>query len=352
MRNIILLIAISFVACAAGAPVDVNVISVEKIWDAAPHNAFTDLIRWQGDFYCVFREGKTHGSMDGKIRVLKSADAESWKSVALLSLEDADLRDPHICVTPDNTLMIVGGLARFNEQKRRGPAATFVSFSKNASGWTPAKQITEQGFWLWDVAWHNGVAYGFTQPTRSARNLQYIQLVKSTDGINFKPVGEKLMATGSASISEVAIEFDANDTAYALVRRRCRTTENCGGALLGIAQPPYTNWQYHDLGEHTDTMGGPALIQIGDHWLAAGRKIKEIPGKGEGSGSNCTALYYLDMKTKTAEELLQLRSAGDTSYPAFIWHNKTLYMSYYSTHQNKTSIYLVKLKIKEKLKPL
>jgi hypothetical protein len=34
-----------------------KLLSVKKIWDAAPHNAFTDLIRHSGQFFCVFREG-------------------------------------------------------------------------------------------------------------------------------------------------------------------------------------------------------------------------------------------------------------------------------------------------------
>lgn len=35
------------------------------IWDAAPHNAFTDLIRWKNRWYCASREGTAHSSFDG-----------------------------------------------------------------------------------------------------------------------------------------------------------------------------------------------------------------------------------------------------------------------------------------------
>ena len=35
-----------------------EVITVRKIWDKAPHNAFTDLVRFQDRWFCVFREGK------------------------------------------------------------------------------------------------------------------------------------------------------------------------------------------------------------------------------------------------------------------------------------------------------
>ena len=35
---------------------------VARIWDQAPHNAFTDLIRHDGQWYCAFREGEGHVS--------------------------------------------------------------------------------------------------------------------------------------------------------------------------------------------------------------------------------------------------------------------------------------------------
>ena len=67
-------------SCGFGAvPLSVEVIEVKKIWDKAPHNAFTDLIRWNDRFCCVFREGRGHACTDGKTRVLKSNNAETWK---------------------------------------------------------------------------------------------------------------------------------------------------------------------------------------------------------------------------------------------------------------------------------
>jgi hypothetical protein len=45
-------------------------------------------------------------------------------------------------------------------------------------------------------------------------------------------------------------------------------------------------------------------------------------------------------------KLAKLPSGGDTSYPGLLWHNDMLYVSYYSGHEGKTSIYLAKVKIK------
>jgi hypothetical protein len=60
-----------------------------------------------------------------------------------------------------------------------------------------------------------------------------------------------------------------------------------------------------------------------------------------------TALCYLDMTEHKMTKLLKLPSGGDTSYPGLVWHNDLLYLSYYSTHEGKTSIYLAKIKVAE-----
>src|SRR2546429_6325023 len=89
-----------------------ELIEVKKIWDQAPHNAFTGLLKWKDAWYCVFREGSGHiPGTDGKIRLLRSTDGEKWESAALIAEKTVDLREPKICVTPDERLMIVmGGL--------------------------------------------------------------------------------------------------------------------------------------------------------------------------------------------------------------------------------------------------
>jgi hypothetical protein len=71
-----------------------------KIWDAAPHNAFTDLARQGDTWFCVFREGSGHipGS-NGVIRVLRSADGQHWESAALVAEQGVDLRDPKLSLT-------------------------------------------------------------------------------------------------------------------------------------------------------------------------------------------------------------------------------------------------------------
>jgi len=54
----------------------------------------------------------------------------------------------------------------------------------------------------------------------------------------------------------------------------------------------------------------------------------------------------LDRQGK-ATLLLTFPSGGDNSYPGFVVKGKELWVSYYSGHEGRTSIYLAKLKYKD-----
>lgn len=48
-----------------------ELLSVRRIWDHAPHNAFTDLL-WSHDaWWCTCREAGEHGHVPAAIRILQ-----------------------------------------------------------------------------------------------------------------------------------------------------------------------------------------------------------------------------------------------------------------------------------------
>jgi len=321
-------------SCAFGyVPVSVQIVDVNKIWDGAPHNAFTDLVRWNEKFYCAFREGRGHVSADGRIRILRSQDAGLWDSAALISLAGYDLRDAHLSVTPDNRLMLIGGAAPRKQDNQRAPTGAFVCFSKDGRRWTEPHIAVEPGRWLWCVTWYEGNAYGVSYA--AGENMPYLDLLVSSDGINYEPHVARLFGEGYPT--EVTLRFDGDATCYALVRRDRRANE-ASSAILGVSKPDYKKWQWHDLGTNFNGFGGPNFIRIpGGHWIGAGRMHQ---------GGAHTALTYINVKNGAMTKLLKLPSGGDTSYPGLVWHNNMLYVSYYSSHEGKTSIYLAKVKIK------
>src|SRR5688572_861904 len=113
MRTVFLSLLCVVLAGAAEKP---QLLSVQKIWDTAPHNAFTDLIRFQDQWLCAFREGQGHVSDDGAIRVISSKDTTNWHSWSQVKMTGVDLRDPKICTTPGGELMLTTAGARRDQK--------------------------------------------------------------------------------------------------------------------------------------------------------------------------------------------------------------------------------------------
>src|ERR1035437_9991846 len=147
---------------AEASPADgPQLVSAKKIWDAAPHNAFTDLTRFGDKWFCTFREANGHVRGNGSIRVITSADGEHWESAALLSEDGIDLRDPKFSITPDGRLMLVLGGSVYGGKvlQERQPR---VTFSKDGHTWTAPQRVLAKGDWLWRITWHKGRAYGIS----------------------------------------------------------------------------------------------------------------------------------------------------------------------------------------------
>ncbi len=302
-----------------GEPADkgLELISVRKIWDRANHNAFTDLTRYQGKWFCVFREGNGHVSPKGKIRVLRSSHGTNWESVALLAYPKGDLRDPKITVTPEGELMLTS-VCRFPKDAPQRHQ-TLAWGSSNGEQWGEATPIGEPDFWLWRVTWHRGKAYTFGYHTVDPR---LIRLYRSKDGKAFETWVAR--AFTEQYPSEAALLF-REDQGLCLLRRD-------GTAQLGEAKPPYRDWHWSDLGLR---IGGPDLLELPDGRIIAGARLYR--------GGVKTALLWLNPDTKRLEKALELPSGGDTSYPGLMWHDGRIWMSYYSSHEGKTSIYLARI---------
>jgi len=304
-----------------------ELLSVRKIWDQGAHNAFTDLIRFQDKWFCSFREGDGHVGGDGKLRILESTDGETWKSAALLAETGIDLRDPKLSIMPDGRLMVVAGGSVYGGTKKLLGAQPRVAFSKDGREWSPTQRILQEGEWLWRVTWHEDNAYGVSYglPTGQLKPERTIKLYSSTNGLNWK-LAVSLDVTGQPN--ETTVRFLRNGEAMMLVRREA---DDWGG-WIGTSKPPYSDWKFSAT---KIRLGGPDFIELSDGALVAG-------SRDYSQGKVKFSLFR--MTRDSLKPVLTLPSGGDCSYPALVWHAGLLWVSYYSSHEGKTSIYLAKVK--------
>jgi len=315
-----------------------RLISVQKIWDQAPHNAFTGLTRFQDQWFCVFREGENHASLDGNLRLISSFDGKTWESAGLFSSPHphlTDMRDGKVGIAPDGQLMLIGAAAVHGECKER---QSYSWLSRDGFSWCDPTAVGEKDVWMWDFAHNENKVYsvGYGMPG-TAQAHSGVRLYNSNDGIHFEVTAtirqEETADSNAMRASETALLFHQNQ-GIALSRREFWNGMGRAKALLGTASAPYHDWTWNELDFH---IGGPALLALPDGRIIAGGR-KPVP-------QSHTALWEVDIASGKLHELITLPSANDSSYPGLTWHENVLWVSYYSSHEGKSDIYLAKLEI-------
>lgn len=333
MRRLLSAIAVVFSAANlhAQAP-QAELVSVTKIWDQAPHCAYTDITRFQNLFYCCFREAPAADRGEGVIRILLSSTGKTWVDQGTLSEAGTDLRDPKIIVTPDGKRLYLLCSGQSGTQGRQSRYSTTM----DGKVWTPLQKLLAKGDTLWRVSINPtdqrfyGISYnihpnsGGPAPEKEWSLKGYA----SADGSVWQ-LSSILNVPGQPA--ETTLRFLKNGSALALVARQ-------GGdrrGVIGTAVAPYRDWTWASAGV---PLGGPNFIELPDGKLIAGSR-----GFGATPGAH---MVLFAMTASSLTPILELPSGGDCSYPGLYWHDDLLHVSYYSSHEGKAAIYYAQVRLK------
>lgn len=309
-----------------------ELLSVEKIWEQAGHNAFTDLTRFQNLFYCCFRESSS-ATGEGVIRILLSSTGKVWIDQGTIAEAGTDLRDPKLIVTPDNKRLYLLCAGHSAAQGRQSRYAT----TQDGKVWTPLQKLLAKGDTLWRATINptdkRFYAASFNIHPNSggpAPEPEWsLKTYASTDGSVWQ-LSSIMQVPGQPA--ETTLRFLKDGSALALVARQ-------GGdrrGAIGLAKAPYREWTWASAGV---PLGGPNFIELPDGKLIAGSR-----GFGATPGAHMV-LYTLTSNSLTP--LLELPSGGDCSYPGLYWHDDVLHVTYYSSHEgNKAAIYHAQVRLK------
>lgn len=297
---------------------------VRKVWDRGGHNAFTDICWFKNHFWLVFREASHHISDDGIVVVLKSKDGIHWELSTELKLSGSDLRDPKLVVMPDQRLlMTVAGVKRAMDG---APLQSYLYFSDDGVNWAEPKPVGLLNHWLWRTRFIGGLGYGVSYNS----SLEVTTLYKLNDQYDFDKLCDPLF-----SLQEQGLGYPNEHDLFPLADNKMgcllRRDADTATAQLGVANAPFVDWAWQDLGVK---IGGPVVLPLNNGSLLTVVRLYE-PAR--------TSVCELDEKTSSLKELLPLPSGGDTSYAGLVEHNGRIWCSYYSSHEGKAAIYVAEL---------
>jgi len=301
-------------------------INITKIWDKVPHKAFTDLIKFNGTYYCSYSEecsssGDTPDTM-GSIRIIRSKTGKKWESVDLIQKNGMKLCNPRLSITPDRQIMII----------MDGSVSSLVSFSdKKGNVFSEPESVNIDTTIvigkkrLWKVTWFRGTGYALFYKSDSKNDK--LNLLKTIDGKNFEKI-TKIEVDGI--LNESTLRFDQKGTMYALISRE----DGDKKGTLGMSRWPYKEWRYRKINDSPDifnfTIVNKSIVMV-----APGLSKPEL----------YTGIMAVH-KNGYIKEIVKLPLGKDPCYPGILTESGSLLVSCYSAHEGKPAIYLVKIPIK------
>lgn len=197
------------------------------------HNAFTALASWKDRFFLAFRRGMSHGSFDGDIVIMQSADGQRWSEGPPLDIFGDD-RDPQL-LSVDQRLFLYCQCRK--EQRRK----SFVTFTEDGKTWSSPQPVYEPGFVVWKPV-SCGKAF-FAAAHRPGPIVdRQCHLIKSTNGLCWHKVSVIRAGRGE---SESAVHYGSGDPMTVFVRNQT----HLAGSILE-SRPPYTVWNERSSSVH------------------------------------------------------------------------------------------------------
>ena len=289
-----------------------------------------------GRLYFAFRTGPSHFASDAvQMFVLSSIDGgQSWEEELILDL-DTDLREPRFLSHDDRLILHYAVLGTSPVDFE--PEGT-MRVIKDASGWTEAEWVFEDGFIPWRTRLMDGVPImiGYTggddiydQSGDALPQLQ-VRWLQSDDGLNW--TGDTVW-TGGGSETDFTLTDDA---LVAVIRNEAGDEEGFGSKICRASLDTPTEWTcIHDCRK----FDSPLMFSHAGHaWLIARRNVTEdgcfdlgldpethshserflnYTGRYWQAPKRCT-LWHVEPEELSVSAVLDLPSAGDTCFPSIL----------------------------------
>lgn len=299
---------------------------VRKVFGDGKHNAFTAFVKFKDQYILAFRTAKDHNSTDGDIVIMKSADAKTWTEATRIDIDKRDDRDPQFLMVGDKLMLYVASM--------KGPElVTYAIATDDGKTWGKPQPVYEPRFIVWKPLAFGKTFYASAHKKDETSNGKgrEVHLVKSDDGLKWEKVS--LIRAGNWE-SETTIHFGSDGTAFAFLRQKYGSPQ----AQILTAKSPYTDWNNiptdvrHFSGHSIHTIGGNTYFLTRD--------------RGGEKGNEMGLVIYTFADGKLTP-YCRLPAGGDCSYAEVVRDGDDLLVTYYSTHEKETNIYIAVVPLKK-----
>ena len=313
------------------------------------HNGFTDLTYFQGEFYVAFRTGAVHGFrglFGGKTLVLRSKDSLNWVKDAELKVEDfVETRDPKF-LRIDGRLMLYAICHKFSPR-----VTVSYGFEKLGEGrWSQPFECTPGVFWR-PKKWGDKYMvanYGWVYNEKGERHFG-VKLFQSSDGHIWKEISTILDYKTDANETDLFVD---NGTLVAFSRAGRQSNEEM---LISTYIPSKNQWETVSSGR---IIQAPCVFKVKDKIMVSGRycsqsdeRFRELekdwgifntgtPDEIDKVDPARIEEYHHGLRTgiflmdgTRPRLVMELLSAGDSSYTGVVQYGDEYLISDYSMHE-------------------
>ncbi len=307
----------------------------QVIWNRAPINRDTDIVRWQDRWYVVCCEMSEEFAGNVALRILSSNDGKEWAPVARLERPVPKLSyrfDPAFTVLPNGALQVTAlGMQTLSWTTRDGKT------------WSSPELTLPKDHEFSQDAWHDGSVLRYAHGTHDGNS----STVQFFTGKGTEPLTSVYEETFDFIPDDAALIFDG-DRAHCVMSRQAKNPipqdKSLGRqfqlGLLGTAEKPFTNWQWKPI---RSPLSVPRVIRMSDGRVVAAVGLshkKDTITLGELDLSSGVLREFLDIPI-SLERLIQ--ASYHRQIVGLAENNGQLWVTYHASHEGKLAVHLAKV---------
>lgn len=302
-----------------------QILDSRLIWGRGAQNEATDLLYHRDRWYCVVRETAAQDPVAGTLRILSSPDTKLWQPSALIREQESDLRRPSLSSAPDGKL-VLSAVAQ-STAMAGPPPRTLMWTSPDGRQWSEPVQAGPDGVRLDAPRWHMNRAYSFGF---DVWGKEPVRLYSTAGGGPYSVHSESAAPPHGGSGASSALLFLRDGAALAVIGNG----DPKSPSLLGQSRPPYRAWNWTRL---APGLAVYALLEMEDGRILAAGSVGP-PDAG-------ISLCWLDAAGAGWKEFLRIPAKGFSGSAGFTLHEGLLWISYPSSHEGRSMIYLAQIQL-------